>query len=271
MKLKPKSLFSLVLILGGVMVLGFIFYTLYLKILPDVLALKSLYPHIHYQGKGKPPLVELKKQKPPGWIHFNQVSREAIGAIIVSEDWAFYGHKGYDPNQIKIAFQESLDEGKLVRGASTITQQVVKNIFLSRDKTLIRKIRELILAIRLEQSFSKTKILEQYLNIAEWGEGIYGIRHASSFYFKKSPIELNAKEGAFLALLLPSPKRYSQSFRQHQLTRYANRTLNSILFKMKQAHFLSEDRYDQIKSDPLWFETNTSGSETESDTEEDEL
>ncbi|MGZ3708637.1 MAG: transglycosylase domain-containing protein, partial [Bdellovibrionota bacterium] len=200
------------------------------------------------------PSVTIQRGRPATWVSVKQISRAAVGAILVSEDWAFYQHKGYDPNQIREALRKDWDEGRFARGASTITQQVVKNVFLERDKSLWRKLRELLLAVRLEESVGKQRILETYLNIAEWGEGIFGIERAAQHYFHKEPSELTAKEGAFLAMLLPSPKRYSQSYRKHQLTDYARSTIEAILEKMNRARYLSEDELHMAASAPLPFE-----------------
>lgn len=220
----------------------------------DVRQLKTQFPVVIYQGKKSPPSVKLQGERPSHWVTLEQISKVAARAIIVSEDWAFYQHKGYDPNQIREAIKEDIEEGKFSRGASTITQQVVKNVFLSREKTLMRKLKEVYLAVEMEKVVGKKKILEVYLNIAEWGEGIFGIRSAARHYFSKDPSELTAKEGAFLAMLLPSPIRYSQSFRAKKLTRYASKTVRSILGKMVQAGYLtSEERMEELET-PLSFE-----------------
>jgi monofunctional biosynthetic peptidoglycan transglycosylase len=221
---------------------------------PEVSRLKTHYPVVIYKGPKAPFEVKLQKSRPGSWVSLNEISREAVGAIVVSEDWAFWQHKGYDPKQLKEAIQEGIESGKLGRGASTITQQVVKNVFLERDRSLWRKMRELVLAMRLEEQVGKRRILETYMNVAEWGEGIFGIGPAARFYFGKAPSQLTAKEGAFLAMLLPSPKRYSQSFRKHALTDYARRTVNSILEKMVQARFLEAERMQAERGTPLSFE-----------------
>jgi monofunctional biosynthetic peptidoglycan transglycosylase len=172
----------------------------------------------------------------------------------VSEDWAFYDHEGIDVNQIQVVVEESLEEGEFVRGASTITQQVVKNVFLSNERTLIRKFKEVILASSLEKEFSKDEILEFYFNLVELGDGIYGIKAASELYFQKHPKDLNGKEGAFLAMLLPSPKKYAQSFRQEGLTAFASEQIDNILIKLRQAKIINEDKRLELKSLPLSFE-----------------
>jgi monofunctional biosynthetic peptidoglycan transglycosylase len=223
---------------------------------PDVGALARSYPVVTYASKGKPPRVSLSRIRPGNWVGLDEISKAAKGAIVVSEDWAFYQHGGYDPNQIKEAIKEDFEEHGFARGASTITQQVVRNVFLEKDKNLWRKLKELFLAVKLEHSVHKNRILEVYLNIAEWGEGVYGINQASHLYFHKEPGELGAKEGAFLAMLLPSPKRYSQSFRSRQLTDYARSTIDSILGKMVQAKYITEEERVLERLSPLSFEAN---------------
>ncbi len=226
---------------------------------PDVALLKTQYPVVLYRKpargeEAEPPTIKLSRMRPSHWVSSTEVSKSAVGAIIVSEDWAFYQHKGYDANQIKKAIEEDIEERRFARGASTITQQVVRNVFLDKDKNLWRKLKELLLAIQLEEVVSKRKILDVYLNIAEWGEGIFGIGAASQHYFGKHPSELTAREGAFLAMLLPSPKRYSQSFRAKKLTTYARDTMESILDKMTQAHYLTPEEKIQEVARPLSWE-----------------
>jgi len=222
---------------------------------PDPFILKNQYPVVEFRREQPTvPNVRLVKFRPSGWVPLGGISRAALGAVIVSEDWAFYQHKGYDPNQMREALREDWEEGAFVRGASTITQQVARNVFLSKDKNLWRKFKELFLAVEMERKLNKRRILEVYFNIAEWGPGIYGIGRASRYYFQKSPSELTAKEGAFLAMLLPSPIRYGQSFRSKRLTAYARRTVRSILNKMMQAHFISAEERDREIGFPLLFE-----------------
>jgi monofunctional biosynthetic peptidoglycan transglycosylase len=230
--------------------------------IPDPSVLKTAYPvvrEIRNPDGTKKSVIDLKPHRPASWVELGAVSRAAVSAIIVSEDWAFYSHKGYDPKQIKEALSKDLDEGHFARGASTITQQVARNVFLSQEKTLWRKVKELALAIKMEHKLNKRKILEVYLNIAEWGDGTFGIGPAARLYFSKSPSELTAKEGAFLAMLLPSPKKYSISFRKHRLTEYAHDTVETILDKMQQAHFLTVDqKMDELEL-PLSFEVPEPG------------
>lgn len=233
-----------------------------LSCLPNFKLLKTHYPKIIYQGAKKPVRVEITRAVPPQWVPLSQISKEAQWAILVSEDWAFYQHEGIDEKQIKDAVEASLREGKLKRGASTITQQVVKNIYLSSKKSITRKLREIWIAKKIETVLGKKRILEIYLNIAEMGEGVFGIGQASQLYFHKAPSRLNAKEGAFLAMLLPSPKKHSISFRQHQLTPYAMKTMSSVMSKLVQARIITQEEKNQQWSVPLSFESkNNEGSE----------
>ncbi len=230
-------------------------YRFYQWNFPDTAVLRSQFPVVVYKGKDESADIELQKKKPASWIFLHEIPSQVQGAVLVSEDWAFFDHKGYDPKQIEQAIKEDLAHGKFKRGASTLTQQVVKNVFLDKDKTLWRKVKEFFLAVRLERNVSKRRILEVYFNIAEWGEGVYGIRAAAQTYFKKHPSQLTAKEGAFLAMLLPSPKRYSQSYRAKQLTRYAARTIQNILRNMARAGYITEEEKLLQVQTPLSFES----------------
>jgi monofunctional biosynthetic peptidoglycan transglycosylase len=201
----------------------------------------------------------ITKKRPANWVSLKEMNYTAAHAIVVSEDWSFYGHSGYDLGQIKKAAVEAV-EGERTRGASTISQQVVKNLFLNPEKTLTRKFKELIYSTYMERNVSKEKILETYLNIAEFGPGIYGIKAASRHYFKKGPKDLTAKEGAFLAMLLPSPKRYGESFRKGEMTDFAQKTVDDILEKMVVAKYIKKDQLERIKGQRFgWESSDASG------------
>jgi monofunctional biosynthetic peptidoglycan transglycosylase len=182
------------------------------------------------------------------------VSPVAVSAIVLSEDWAFYQHNGFDFQQMWDSFTTNLEKGKFARGGSTITQQMVKNVYLTGEKTIWRKIQEAVLAIRVERHLSKRRILEIYLNVVEFGQGLYGIGPASRFYFQKSPSELTAREGAFLAMLLPSPKKYSVSFRKKELTPYARSIVRDLLGKLQVTGRLTSEEYERELHTPFAFE-----------------
>jgi monofunctional biosynthetic peptidoglycan transglycosylase len=255
------------LVVGGLLAYGL--YRLVEREFPDVAVLNTKYPVVIYRGPKVPRQIKLSGSPPASWVRIGAISKSAIGAVVVSEDWAFFSHDGFDANQLKEAIKEDIADRRFARGASTITMQVVKNVFLSQEKTLYRKAKEFVLAIRLDRHVSKRKILEVYFNIAEWGEGIFGIRAAARKYFAKSPAELTPKEGAFLAMLLPSPKRYSQSFRAGRLTAYAAKTVRSVLEKMAQAHYITDEERDAEIATPLSFEMKTEPPLTDGITTED--
>ena len=225
----------------------------YLKEILTISKLDNHYPVVYYQNNKKPPKVLLQKYRPASWTSLHKVSKVALAAIIISEDSAFYQHNGYDLEQIKKAIEINFKKGRYVRGASTITQQTVKNILLSKNKSLLRKSKELLLSLIMEQKLSKQRILELYINIAEWGDGIFGIYKASHHYFSKDPEYLTAKEGAFLATLLPSPKRYSRILQAQGLTDFVEGRIHSILQKLTKAQILSLEDYMKETSSPLWI------------------
>lgn len=143
------------------------------------------------------------------WTPLKRISPYLQKAVIISEDDVFYQHNGINYETMKEAFRVNWEKGRYVRGASTLTMQLARNAFLHKRKTLLRKVRELILARRLEENLSKTRILELYLNIVEWGEGIYGAEAASRYYFGKSAANLNLAEATLLASMLPNPKIFN--------------------------------------------------------------
>tara|TARA_R110000868_G_scaffold90968_3_gene252121 strand:- start:3169 stop:4164 length:996 start_codon:yes stop_codon:yes gene_type:complete len=187
--------------------------------------------------------------KPKNWVGIKKISKIAQQAIVISEDWAFYEHEGVDWAQVQKSIEDSIKDGKKPRGASTITQQLAKNLFLSPEYSFVRKAREAVIAHTMDRKLSKDKILEVYLNIVEFGPGIYGIDAAARHYFGKTAAQLNAKEAAFLAMLLPSPTRYAQSFKDKELSPFAKETISSILEKLRMAKFLSKEEAEAAKQD----------------------
>jgi membrane peptidoglycan carboxypeptidase len=144
------------------------------------------------------------------WTALDDISPFMIAAVLTTEDGAFYKHHGFNHSAIKSSVLANLKARRFVRGASTITMQLAKNLFLARDKALSRKIEEVILTDYLEQIFRKDDMMELYLNVVEFGPDIYGITQAADYYFGRKPDELNLPECFFLATLLPSPVRYSK-------------------------------------------------------------
>lgn len=146
----------------------------------------------------------------PSWTALDDISPFMVAAVLTTEDGAFYKHKGFNHAAIRSSVQANLKARRFVRGASTITMQLAKNLFLARDKALSRKIEEVILTDYLEQIFRKDDMIELYLNMVEFGPDVYGVTQAAEYYFGRKPEELNVAECYFLATLLPSPIRYGK-------------------------------------------------------------
>ena len=139
------------------------------------------------------------------WVPYDSVSEHLKRAILVSEDASFFTHNGVDFFELKEAFKKDWEKGAFRRGASTITMQLARNLYLSPSKDPLRKLREIIIAFQLERTLSKRRIFEIYLNVVEWGRSIYGAEAASRAYFKKSASDLSRDEAAFLSAMIPSP------------------------------------------------------------------
>jgi monofunctional biosynthetic peptidoglycan transglycosylase len=140
------------------------------------------------------------------WAGYGRISPHLKRAVLVAEDSAFWQHEGIDFQQIKESMEVNIERMSFARGASTITQQLAKNLYLSPSKNPIRKARELLIARRLEAELTKQRILELYLNVIEWGNGIYGAEAAARAYFRKSAAELSPQEAALLAAAIPNPR-----------------------------------------------------------------
>ena len=143
------------------------------------------------------------------WIDINDVNPLLLKAIISMEDGKFFIHKGVDWKELKTSLKVNKRRGRVVRGASTITMQLSKNLYLTTSKSMFRKAKEFLITLRMEKELSKKSILENYVNIIEWGNGVFGIKKAAQIYFNKHPKELNAIESSKLAAVIPSPLRHS--------------------------------------------------------------
>ncbi|HEY4012330.1 MAG TPA: biosynthetic peptidoglycan transglycosylase [Polyangiaceae bacterium] len=165
----------------------------------------------------------------PDWTPLEQISPYMQIAVLTTEDGAFPKHHGYNHAAIRASIIANLKAQRFVRGASTITMQLAKNLFLSRDKTLSRKLEEVIFTDYLEQTFSKDEIMELYLNVIEFGPSVYGVTAAADYYFGRMPAELNLAECLFLASLLPAPLRYSAMRDAEQAPDGWMRTIHSLM------------------------------------------
>jgi monofunctional biosynthetic peptidoglycan transglycosylase len=144
------------------------------------------------------------------WMEFKKISPYLKRAITISEDSDFYRHMGFEPQAMKDAWNRNQKNTKHLRGGSTITQQLAKNLFLSGEKNYIRKAQEFVITAMLEISLPKERIFEIYLNHVEWGEGVFGVSAAAQHYFSVKPHQLSIEEAASLAAALPAPKCYDK-------------------------------------------------------------
>ncbi len=140
------------------------------------------------------------------WMPYERLSPHLVRAVLAGEDPRFFVHHGFDWGQIREAIKENLEEGEIVRGASTITQQLAKNLFLSTSRNPLRKMHEAVITVELEAILGKRRILELYLNVIEWGDGIYGAEAAARHYFGISATHLTPEQAAFLAAIIPNPR-----------------------------------------------------------------
>lgn len=160
------------------------------------------------------------------WAPYESISPNLIRAVIISEDPNYYSHHGFDWISIYIAIRINWKEKKLVRGASTITQQTAKNMFLNLSKTFRRKLREALMAAEMEAVLGKRRILEIYLNVIEFGDGVFGVEAAAQYYFGVSATDITNHQAAFLSIIIPFPRRgYTISNLPNHLKRYLEHVL----------------------------------------------
>lgn len=235
-------------ILLTVLLIAFLaMYIVISAMLPDVAVFK-------YSNPGKTSFMKYREkqwQKQGKKIHIYQVwtpiaeiSPYLIKAVIIAEDDKFWSHGGFDMEAIEKAIKKDWRKKKLKMGASTITQQLAKNLFLSPSKNPVRKLKEAILTIRLERALSKKRIIELYLNVVEWGEGVFGAGAAARYYYGKSASALTAEESARLAAVLPNPRKYSPA----GSSRYVNNRANHIYRIMVKRGFIIPE-YESVMSE----------------------
>ncbi len=218
-----------------------------------ITSLREPFPY-YIEREGRDPIERMMGPEDPHFLSLRMINPHLIAAVLVSEDATFYKHGGFDERELRIALLENLRDGGGGRGGSTITQQVAKNLFLSGDRTWTRKLQEALLAWRLETSLDKDRILEIYLNRAEWGPGIYGVRDAAHHYFGTSTAQLNTWECIFMATLLPSPVRYHGYFHPGgQITPRWKETMDLALYRMHHQRYLSDEEHAAAATQSLRF------------------
>lgn len=230
--------------LGSGFFISIIIYFLY----PNISQLKKQNPKItafmeyrmeEWRDKGKKIKIRQK------WVPLSRVSPYVTKAIIIAEDDKFWSHEGFDFEAMQKAIEKDLKKKKFKAGGSTISQQLAKNLYLSPSKNPVRKIKEAILTWRIENSLSKRRIIELYVNVVEWGEGIFGIEAAAQRYFGKSAASLSAYEAARLAAVLPNPRRMNAAGD----SRYVRKRADLIYRIMAKRGFVIPE-YDEVMSQP---------------------
>ena len=207
---------------------------LWLLTLPDVASLRSNNPTTTALIEAREAQAEAKSVRIGRhwiWVPLSRISPHLRRAVVAAEDASFFAHEGFDWEGMKDAALYDLEKGELKRGGSTITQQLAKNLYLSSERSIFRKAHEALITRSLEHHLSKERILELYLNVAEWGTGVYGAEAASRHHFRKSARELTEDEAAWLAAILPSPRRYDPLRKTMALTSRYER----VLHRMNQA------------------------------------
>ncbi|MBP1748189.1 MAG: monofunctional biosynthetic peptidoglycan transglycosylase [Deltaproteobacteria bacterium] len=247
-KKRPRRLFQSIIsifILGVLIAAGFgAFYLVY----PDVSKLKKQNPgktsFMEYRedecrAKGK----KIKTQQK--WVPLGSMSPYLMKAVLIAEDDKFWKHHGFDKEALQKAFEKNLESGKFKLGGSTISQQLTKNLYLTPAKNPVRKLKEAIITWRLERTLTKRRILELYLNVVEWGEGIFGAEAAARRHFGKSAASLSAEEAAKLAAALPNPRRY----RVDGTSRYVERRAK-VIYSIMARRGIVVPEYEEVVASP---------------------
>lgn len=216
--------------LGALLLAGALDVGRYL-VWPDVERLKKENPKTtafmeyrreQWEGQGK------QKKVDQAWVPLARISPFVVSAVTIAEDDRFWEHEGFDLEGLEEALKRDLARGELAAGGSTITQQLAKNLWFSPAKNPVRKLKEAIMAWRLEQALSKRRILELYLNVAEWGDGVFGIAAAARRHFGTTPAALSPEQAARLAVVLPSPLKMDPA----HPSRYVQQRSRIILQRM---------------------------------------
>jgi monofunctional biosynthetic peptidoglycan transglycosylase len=213
-------------------------------------------PFVHrppLDGGGRGPELRVGPQS-PDFVPVAELPEHVVRAVTTSEDAGFFGHPGFELEEVKNAIAQGVRRGRLVRGGSTISQQVAKNLFLDGERTFARKVREAVATVGLEATLPKRRILEIYLNVAEWGPGVWGIGPAAHHWFGKDARALTPKEAAVLAAVIPNPVRYhEQLFARGELTEAWENRVRGLLFTMAEQGALSEPELFGALAQPVTF------------------
>ena len=181
------------------------------------------------------------------WVPLERISRDLIHAVVAAEDQKFFGHEGVDWEAIRGSLQKDIERRRFAVGGSTISQQLVKNLYFTTERSLTRKLRELLVVRWLESDVRKSRILELYLNVIEWGDGVYGCEAAARRYYGRSAAELSADEAAGLVAMIPNPRRINPRVSPARHARAQQR----VLWLMARAGYLRRDLgYSELEPTP---------------------
>jgi len=246
MIIKTVKILLFVLILGLIFLFGYVIFIY--ATLPDISQLKTKNPettafieHRKKRSKEKKSAYTIRRK----WISLRSIPKILERTIIVAEDASFWVHDGVDFYEIKESFRTNWEKGRLARGGSTITQQLAKNLYLSPQKSILRKIEEMIIAREMEKKLTKGRILELYINNIELGRGIFGILSASEYYFDKRPEQLTISEMIRLCAIIPKPLH----LRPDKASRDSRWRSKVILTRLIQYEFISKMEYEITKSE----------------------
>jgi len=195
----------------------------------------------------------------PDFIALRDVPPLFVRTLLLSEDAGFYGHRGIDLRELPAALLTNWSRGGAARGASTISQQLAKNLFLSRDKEVGRKLQELAITFMLESALGKDRILEIYLNVIEWGPGLRGLRPAAHHYFGREPEALTPAEMAFLVAIIPGPIKYQSSIARGTPSPGLRVLIDNLLAKLRSVEAIDEEEYQRALGEPIFVEGRQPG------------
>ncbi len=232
--------------------------------LPAVTKLAGPFVHVARGSDGDMQKI-LVGPESPDFIAIEDVPPRFLRALLLAEDTSFYGHHGIDLAEVPVAMATDWVRGRAARGASTITQQLVKNLFLSREKSVSRKLQELALSLLVDDSLSKARILEIYLNIIEWGPRVFGLRPAARYYFGIEPEELSTKQMAFLVCMIPGPIKYQRSIATGVPSPAFERLMTNLLSKLLAVGEIDQEEYERAVAERLFIERGVPDSGEELD------
>lgn len=229
-------------------------------VLPDPSEVKARNPRttaVIEQRRAEARAHSLTLRVRQSWVGLDRVAPALVQAVLVSEDARFYGHGAFDWAEVEAAADDSLRSGRTLRGASTLTQQLAKNLWLGTERSAWRKAKEAVLAVKLERAVPKRRILALYLNVAEWGEGVFGIEAAARVRFGVSAAALTPAQASLLAAMLPAPRRADLDHPSRWLARRARR----ILDRMLAAGRLDEAAHAAAARELAWYLDRSTGDE----------